>query len=66
MGMLFMLTPFIGLFLFIIGAVGLFITNNNLPPGETLWLSGNLTYGTFTLIGLVIIICITVSGPELD
>lgn len=66
MGMLFMLTPFIGLFLLIIGSAGLFVTNTNLTFGETLWITGNLTYGTFALIGLVIIICITVSGPELD
>jgi hypothetical protein len=66
MTMLFMLTPFIGLFLLIIGSVGLFVTNTSFSFGETLWIFGNLTYGTFTLIGLVIVICITVSGPELD
>ncbi len=66
MAMLFMLTPFIGLFLLIIGSAGLFITNTSLAFGETLWIFGNLVYGTFALIGLVIVICITATGPELD
>jgi hypothetical protein len=66
MGALFMITPFIGIFLVIVGGIGLFITNTNLAFGDLLWIQGNIIYGVFALIGLAIIVCIIVSGPEVD
>jgi hypothetical protein len=66
MGALFMITPFIGLFLILAGGVGLFVTNTNLAFGDTLWIQGIITYGVFTIIGIAIVICIIISGPEVD
>jgi hypothetical protein len=61
-----MITPFIGLFLLIVGGVGLFVTNTNFIFGDPFWIQGNITFGAFAFIGLVIIICIIISGPEID
>lgn len=66
MGALFMITPFIGLFLILAGGIGLFVTNTNLAFGDILWIQGNITYGVFTIIGIAIVICIIISGPEVD
>lgn len=66
MSTLFMLLPFIGILLLISGSAGLFIINLNYPAGELAWIQGNLTYGVFTLVGLVITICLMVSGLELE
>ena len=64
MGTLFMILPFIGILLFISGAVGLFIINLNYPSGDLIWIQGNLTFGVFTLVGLAITICLMISGLE--
>lgn len=66
MGALFMITPFIGLFLILAGGIGLFVTTTNLALGDTLWIQGIITYGVFTIIGIAIVICIMISGPEVD
>ncbi len=64
MGTLFMILPFLGIILLISGGIGLFIINTNYPAGDLIWIQGNLTYGVFTLFGLVITICFMVSGLE--
>jgi len=66
MSTLFMLLPFIGILLLISGAAGLFIINLNYPAGNLIWIQGNLTYGVFTLVGLVITLCLMISGLELE
>jgi hypothetical protein len=64
MGLLFMILPFIGILLLISGAVGLFIINLNYSVGDLIWIQGNLTFGVFTLVGLVITICLMIGGLE--
>ena len=66
MNILFMITPFIGLLLLIAGGVGLFVTNTNFIFGDPVWIQGNIAFGTFAFIGLVIILCIIIGGPEID
>ena len=66
MGMLFTILPFIGILLLISGAIGLFVVNLNYSSGELMWIQGNLTYGVFTLIGLVMTISFMISGFEQD
>ena len=66
MSTLFKIIPFIGLLLIITGGIGLFMTHINLAVGSLGWVQGNLTYGTFTIIGLAITICLMISGPEIE
>jgi len=64
MGLLFTILPFIGVLLLISGVVGLFIVNLNYPSGELAWITGNLTFGVFALIGLTMTLCFMISGLE--
>ncbi len=48
------------------GGVGLFYTNANLTAWSTLWVFGNLTFGTFALFGLAIIIFMAIFNAEFD
>jgi hypothetical protein len=66
MSILFTILPFIGILLLISGATGLFIVNLNYSVGDLSWIQGNLTYGVFTLIGLAMTICFTISGLETE
>ena len=66
MGTLFMLLPFIGILLLISGGIGLFIVNLNYPFGDLIWIQGNLTFGVFGLVGLIIIISFMISGSEME
>ena len=54
----------IGLIFFLAGGVGLLLTNNNLDSGDIQWILGNVTFGTFTLVGLVLIVTMIVAGSE--
>jgi len=56
----------IGLLLLIAGATGIFLTFTNFASGSPYWIQGNLTYGTFTAVGLVIIVLLTITGPEFE
>jgi hypothetical protein len=48
------------------GSVGLFYTNANLAAWTTLWVFGNLTFGTFAFFGLAIIIFMAIFNAEFD
>jgi len=48
------------------GSIGLFYTNANLGAWTTLWVFGNLTFGTFALFGLAIIIFMAIFNAEFD
>jgi hypothetical protein len=50
----------------ITGGIGLFYTNFNLGSGTTLWVFGNLTFGTFAFFGLAIIIFMAIFNAEFD
>ncbi len=54
----------IGLIFFLAGGVGLLLTNNNLDSGSIQWILGNITYGTFTVVGLVLIVTMIVASWE--
>ena len=54
----------IGLIFFLAGGIGLLLTNNNLDSGDIQWILGNVTFGTFTLVGLVLIVTMIVAGSE--
>jgi len=66
MGMLFTLMTFISLLLLIVGGIGLFVTFTNFTVGDPHWIQGILTFGVFTVLGLVTIVILAMRGPEID
>ncbi len=66
MGTLFTGAMIIGLLLLIAGVTGIFLTFINFTSGSPYWIQGNLTYGTFTAVGLTIIVLLTITGPEFE
>ncbi|MFC2123020.1 hypothetical protein ACFLRP_04985 [Bacteroidota bacterium] len=54
----------IGLIFFIAGGIGLLLTNNNLNSGDIQLILGNVTFGTFIVVGLVLIITMIVASWE--
>jgi hypothetical protein len=56
----------LGLIFLISGGVGLFYTNANLDAWGTLWVFGNLTFGTFVLFGILILIFLAFFNAEFD
>ncbi|MFC1962228.1 hypothetical protein ACFLWN_04210 [Chloroflexota bacterium] len=56
----------VALILLAAGGIGLFITNTNYILGNLNWILGNLTFGTFTLLGLAIIVFLTLFNSEIE
>jgi hypothetical protein len=56
----------LGIIFLVSGGIGLFYTNANLEAWSTLWVFGNLTFGTFALFGLAIIIFLAIYNTEFD
>ena len=54
----------IGLFLFVAGGIGLLITNANLESGNVDWVLGNLTFATFSIVGLILFITLIIASWE--
>ena len=60
MGIFFMV---IGLILLIAGGTGLFFTYTNFAFDSLDWILGTLTYGTFAVIGIAIIVFLAILPP---
>jgi hypothetical protein len=56
----------IGLVFLISGGAGLFYTNLNFGTGSELIVFGNLTFGTFTFVGLAIIVFLVLFNSEFE
>jgi hypothetical protein len=56
----------LALIFLIAGGVGLFYTNINLAAGSHLWIYGNITYGTFTVVGIATLIFMALFNAEFD
>jgi len=56
----------LGVIFLVSGGIGLFYTNANLEAWVTLWVFGNLTFGTFALFGIAIIIFLAIYNQEFD
>jgi len=54
----------IGLIFFVAGGIGLLLTNNNLDSGDIQWILGNVTFSTFTVVGLVLIVTMIIASWE--
>lgn len=56
----------IALLLIIVGGIGLFFTFTNFALGSPHLVQGGLTYGTFSSVGLVMLILLIIVGPEFE
>lgn len=54
----------LGLIFLVSGGIGLFYTNANLVSWSTLWVFGNLTFGTFALFGVLVLIFLAFFNAE--
>ncbi|MFH1647067.1 MAG: hypothetical protein ABID71_05245 [Chloroflexota bacterium] len=48
------------------GGIGLFHVNVNLGSSSPIWFYGNLTFGTFTVIGIAILVFMALFNTEFD
>lgn len=55
-----------GLILLISGGAGLFYTNANIVSGAPLWIMGNITFGTFAVLGVGILVFLAIFNQEFD
>ena len=63
---MYLLFILIGLILLIGGGVGLFFTNINIVSGSELWVVGNITFGVFTLLGILVLVLLFIYGSEFE
>ena len=63
---MFLLFMLFGLIFLISGSIGLFYTNTNLIAWSTMWVFGNLTFGTFVLFGVLILFFLAFFNAELE
>ena len=62
---MFILFLIIALVLLVPGGIGLFYINLNFGAGSSMWIVGNLTFGTFTVLGIAIIIFMALFNTEI-
>lgn len=63
---MFILFMIVALIFLVAGGGGLFYTNLNFGFGSSFWIFGNLTFGTFTAIGLAVIVFMALFNTEFD
>jgi len=56
----------LALIFLIAGGIGLFHTNINLVAGSNLWIFGNITFGTFTIVGIGILVFMGLFNKEFE
>lgn len=56
----------LGLVFLVAGAVGLFYTNINIAVGSHLWVFGNITFITFAVVGLGILVFMALFNREFE
>jgi hypothetical protein len=56
----------LGLIFLISGGVGLFYVNVYIASGIPLWIMGNLTFGTFAVFGIAILVFLAFFNAEFD
>jgi hypothetical protein len=55
-----------GLILLIAGGIGLFYTNADVVAGAPLWIFGNITFGTFVVLGIGVLIFLAIFNTEFE
>ena len=63
---MFLFFMILALILLIVGGIGLFYTNLNFASGSHYWVYGNLTFGTFTLLGIATLIFMAIFNTEFE
>jgi hypothetical protein len=48
------------------GGAGLFYVNVNLDMGTALWICGNIAFGTFAAVGVVVCIFLAIFNAEFE
>ena len=56
----------LGLVFLVAGSVGLFYTNINLASGSHIWVIGNITFSTFTVVGVGVLIFMGLFNREFE
>ena len=63
---MFLFFMILALIFLIAGGIGLFYTNINFAANSHYWIYGNLTFGTFTIVGIAIIIFMALFNAEFE
>lgn len=63
---MFLVVLIIGLVFLIAGGIGLFITNTAGVQAGINLIQGNITFSTFTIVGIAIIIFLGIFGSEIE
>ena len=63
---MFLLFMVIGLVFLIAGGFGLFMTNINMVVGSHTWIIGNITFSTFTVLGVLVLVFMAIFNTEFD
>jgi hypothetical protein len=63
---MFLLFMIIGLVFLAGGGVGLFMVNINMAVGSNTWIIGNITFGVFTVIGVLVLVFMAIFNTEFE
>ena len=63
---MFIIFMIIALIFLIAGGVGLFYTNINLVSGTPPWIIGNITFSTFTVIGIITLVFMGIFNRQFE
>ena len=56
----------LALIFLVAGGVGLFHTNVHLAAHTNLWIYGNITFGTFAVVGIAVLVFMAIFNKEFD
>lgn len=63
---MFLTVLIIGLVFLVAGGIGLFITNTAGVQGGLNLIQGNITFSTFTVVGIAILVFLGIFGSEIE
>ena len=63
---MFVFSMILALIFLVAGGIGLFHINLNLVAGTNLWIYGNITFGTFTVVGIAILVFMAIFNTEFE
>ena len=63
---MFLLFMVVGLVFLISGGIGLFMVNINMIVGSDTWIIGNITFSTFTVLGVLVLLFMAIFNSEFE
>jgi hypothetical protein len=63
---MFLFLMIFGLIFLIAGGVGLFYTYTNIASSAPLWMFGTITFGTFIVLGIGVLVFLAIFNAEFD